>query len=240
MRIEQKAGFLVDFVRDVSRGGLVPAAFQRPYVWRVPDVLALCNSIQEGFPIGSFLLWTPYGKADMTSVGRRRLGPIEVAGDNPHASMLLDGQNRLATLAWMMRDETVELPQDLSEAEDEVWGGSQRLVVDLSARSIDFVAKDEAAVGFKLPARVLLDRKVQMQLTRECWATSWAPLPEAEKDAGLKWLDEVTNTFYDARVVATSLEHASAAEAKRAFLHICKVGVPMSAADFDAAIAWAL
>jgi hypothetical protein len=98
---------------------------------------------------------------------------------------------------------------------------------------------DESEHGFKLPARLLLDRKLAMQLMRQNWDTAWSHIPEDARNDGLKWFDEATNAFHDARVVATTLEHASVADAKRAFLHICKVGVPMSEADFDAAVSWA-
>jgi hypothetical protein len=36
----------------------------------------------------------------------------------------------------------------------------------------------------------------------------------------------------------TTISDATADEAKYAFLRICRVGVPMSEADFDQAVAW--
>ena len=46
-------------------------------------------------------------------------------------------------------------------------------------------------------------------------------------------------TEFDVDVVVTDMADATAAEAKDAFLHICKVGVPMSEADFEKAVSWA-
>ena len=56
----------------------------------------------------------------------------------------------------------------------------------------------------------------------------------------LRHLAQCQNAFRNAQVVVTNLEQATVEEAKDAFLHICKVGVPMSAADFEAAVSWAV
>lgn len=74
MDITQHATFLQSLVKQVRQGSLMPASFQRHYVWNQDDILALIESILIGYPIGAFLVWSPYGKADLTKVGRRRLG----------------------------------------------------------------------------------------------------------------------------------------------------------------------
>jgi uncharacterized protein with ParB-like and HNH nuclease domain len=44
------------FRRIESRNLLIPA-FQRHFVWKESQILALLESVYNGFPIGSVLLW---------------------------------------------------------------------------------------------------------------------------------------------------------------------------------------
>lgn len=104
MRITQSSVFVRTLLTNAATGQILPAAMQRPYVWQLNDVEALCDSILSGFPIGSFLLWEPDGAADLSFVAKGRLGPIgaNVSGTgSDQYQLMLDGQNRLATLAWL-------------------------------------------------------------------------------------------------------------------------------------------
>ena len=239
MRIEQLSCFLSDVLKDVLDGNLVPASFQRPYVWSKDDVLALCESILEGYPFGNFLIWMPYGKADLSAYARSRLGPIQRAEGGAPTGLLLDGQNRLASFAWMTR-QLHEMPAELSDMERATWDSGETLVVDLEHRDIRFVPQEAANTGFMLPAYALLDTIAGMRLMRERWESpGWSRFTEDERNTGLIWWDKVaTARFREARMVAVVLEHATPEEARKAFMHICRVGVPMSQEDFDAAIRW--
>lgn len=241
MEIESHGTFLNYLVKDVRNGLLVPAAFQRPYVWTQDDVLSLITSIQRRFPIGSFLQWSPWGAADMSGLGRRRLGPIEGKSDTgTHVpSLLLDGQNRLASLAWMMRNPGDPLPADLVGQEKETWGSGEQLILELAERTIKFVPESEVNVGFRLPMSTLFHGSLNQEM-RDREKTQWAGWSLDDIDNSAVWVDEVRYAFQEARVVVTDIQYATLEQAKEAFMHICKVGVQMSEADFDAATKWAL
>ncbi len=239
MRIHQNALFLNSLVADAREGRLTPAAFQRPYVWTQHDVLALVESILAGYPLGGFLLWSPHGKADISKLGRRRLGPVEAQEDSKSVSLLLDGQNRLATLAWMGHDISTGLPADMTDHETEVWGNGTRLMCDLAAHRVLFVQAGQPEPELSLPMSAVVDTRKSNQMCRDRWDNEWAHLSEEARDHGLRWLDECQNALRDTRVVVTDMESATIEQARDAFLHICKVGVPMSEADFDAAFRWA-
>lgn len=247
MRIDQTSGFLLDFVRQIAAGRVLPAAMQRPYVWRSTDVEAMCDSILSGFPIGGFLSWLPHKEFDLASVAKSRLGPVIAnVGDDastPHY-LLLDGQNRLATVAWMMSREDQEPPSDPSEAEEQTWLCGQRLVLDFATKSVKFVPEAEADQGLRMPAWTLVASSAggnhdANKLMRKRYDGPWRhQYAEAEVDSFLRLWDDSRDKFKDARTTHTIIENASPEEARHAFLRICKVGVPMSEADFDAAIGW--
>jgi hypothetical protein len=237
MRIYQASSFLYDLIRQVRKGSLLPAAFQRPYVWSQKDVLALVESILRGYPIGGFLTWTPNGKADLSGLSRGRLGPIYGTDDVMRTSLLLDGQNRLASLAWIARDTSQPLPDDVTEQELATWPQDERLIADLATQTIKFVPLAEAEVGYRLPAAALLSNPLANEIFRARW-DEWEKLGESATTIGMRWFDDTASAFREARVVVTEIADASPEEAKHAFLHICKVGVPMSEQDFAKALAW--
>ena len=237
MKISQHSFNLMPVVRDVIAGNRVPAQFQRPYVWSQADVLALCTSILEGFPIGGFLTWIPGKHADISKVARGRLGPMHVADVDGGVSLLLDGQNRLATLAWMsLKDEP--MPTDMAPGELATWGSGHRLVADGITKSFKFVLTAEADEGFNVPAWVFVAQESVNPYLRAQRKGRWVDCDEAALDELETWVDHVRDRFREARVTETIIHDATTAQAKTAFLRICKVGVAMTAEDFDAATNW--
>ena len=225
-------------LQQVKKGTLVPAVFQRGYAWFEADVLAFFESILRGYPVGSLLLWTPPAEVKLQDVAKSRLGPIQRDEGLEPASLLLDGQHRLSTMAWLMFDPSQPYPTDLSAAELSIWSPERRLVVDIEQQRLAFVPADEADSGFRLPAHVLVDSRAINQYMRERWDTLWAGISADAKDEGFKWLDTCTDAFREVRVTLTDIQGATVEEAKDAFLHICKVGVPMSTQDLDATVSW--
>lgn len=238
MRIEQNSAFLFDLVKQVQAGKVVPAAFQRPYVWEKSDVIALCESLLAGYPIGGFLSWIPQERVDLAKVGRRRLGPLECASPENGMALLLDGQNRLASFAWMMLSDEMRLPQDLSDAEQRTWACGERLLVDLARRELAFVGAKDADSGFRAPAWVMLGGTSASMCIRQLWNGSWQAFPAADVEAGVNWLDKAQDRFRFSRITETVLDRATVEEARQAFLHICRVGKAMTSGDFAAAVQW--
>jgi len=87
---------LVTLFRMISAGEIRIPAFQRNFVWSEKQVVELLESVNDGFPIGSILLWAVEHKV-------LRIAPIGATSfpDVPEAfptSYVLDGMQRLTTL----------------------------------------------------------------------------------------------------------------------------------------------
>jgi hypothetical protein len=218
-RIVQETDFLLSLQRDVVSGRAAPASFQRPYVWKEEHVEALWDSIVTGLPLGAFLLWNPPGGASAS----RTLGPVALRPAHG-AALILDGQNRLATLAWSATDPDQDVPQESSGRE--VWRNGRRLVADTSAKRIRFVGTDERD-PWMIPMHVV-GHRLQSHL-RDVWDGS-------EKDvARVKWLEDVEHAIRTARIVVTTI-HGDEEIARAAYLRMCSAGVPMTPEQFDEAV----
>lgn len=94
---------LEELVYAIRNGEIRLPKFQRPFVWQKKDVLNLFDSIYNGYPIGSILIWN---SSERLSSEREIIGfkLSKSAGDNYPTNYLLDGQQRLtslcATLFW--------------------------------------------------------------------------------------------------------------------------------------------
>lgn len=239
MRVEQSSSFLLDIVRSTAGGKLGLAPFQRQYAWESDDVEALMKSLLRGWPIGSVTLWTPLAEEREFLTTKGRLGPIEHPDDV--RTVVLDGQNRLASLVYASRvqDAPVDPAHPYSELEREVWFGQDILTADAESRSISFMPPNEASRGRRLPLGEILDatlfnRKRLMDLYREVDDRGLS-------DRDFNWLtDDVTNCIRNARITITHLVDATFEEARECYMTICRAGQPISREEFDLALSYSL
>ena len=92
--------FLGNLVERVAAGKIRVPRFQRPFVWRQPDLSALLDSVLRGFPIGSILVWETSKDIESTP----RIGPVEISSrPDGIVGYILDGQQRVSTLAGTLR-----------------------------------------------------------------------------------------------------------------------------------------
>ena len=90
-------------VEALLGGKLVIPSIQRGYVWRRSQVSYLLDSLYRGFPVGALLIWktqldVPLRPADVLQGSH--------AYDTP--AVLLDGQQRLTSIAKVMRPDAVK------------------------------------------------------------------------------------------------------------------------------------
>lgn len=93
--VKPEIQFVEELLEAIDQGRLRVPRFQRPFVWKPPDMLALLDSIYKGYPIGSLLLWESAKRLESLDI----IGPRQVP--NPRTGLLtyiLDGHQRLATL----------------------------------------------------------------------------------------------------------------------------------------------
>lgn len=91
-----------DLFDEIDAGQIRVPRFQRPFVWKPQDMLALFDSIYRGYPIGNLLLWN----TDITVDTLDTIGPLKVpdAQERAPVTLVLDGQQRLSTLYGALRN----------------------------------------------------------------------------------------------------------------------------------------
>ncbi len=96
-----------ELVRRAWDGDIRVPHFQRPFRWKWDDAQKLFDSIISNYPIGSLLLW-----ARPAPAARIPLGALEVdAPDTQHALWVVDGQQRITSLANALHPDTQSDPR---------------------------------------------------------------------------------------------------------------------------------
>lgn len=133
--------FQIDQLMRMARDGqLRLPVFQRPLKWDDNDRLALFDSVDRGYPIGTLLFWKSTTQAASIEWFETRR---EVPGSSD-AFLVVDGQQRIAALASALLDDGT---------------GRRELVFDLGTLKVRWARRGEAASKSApcVPARVLLD-----------------------------------------------------------------------------------
>lgn len=167
-RLQTQTFAVDDLVNMVRSGSVRIPSFQRGIRWTRPDVIKLFQSIALGYPIGNLLLWQRH--AD--EVHGLRIGALTIDSPARDALFVVDGQQRLTSLASAL---------SVEGAEDPVFG----LVFDTMAASTrdQFLPHRANSPSSQIPLWVLFDLPALLR-----WFTSH---PELQDDPGL--IDRANN-----------------------------------------------
>lgn len=89
---KQEYTSLTSLIRNFYQGELLPAKFQRNFVWTKDDVIRFGKSLYLGIPIGSFLIWEP----EIENFDAKYKW-----GNAKFPAIVIDGQHRLFSLMYL-------------------------------------------------------------------------------------------------------------------------------------------
>ncbi len=214
--------FVGKLLERVTGGALRVPRFQRPFVWKQHQILQLLDSIVEGYPIGSILLW----ETDSTVTSIDQVGPIEVK-ERPKGvvSYLLDGQQRVSTLAG-----TLQLPEKSSKL---TAGVNWRVYYDLEEREFLPEPRGGAEVHH-FPVRSLLSTSGFLAACRHIETTA-AP---RSVETLLQAADRLANAFRDYQVPTITIKDANLDAAVTVFARLNLRGRRMTADQMVSALTY--
>jgi hypothetical protein len=95
-RLETNTAFIKDLIGDIQKGEIKIPQFQRKFVWKEPQALALLDSISNNYPAGSILLWRTHNKLAV----ERNIGDFKLPKTDDHSptDYVLDGQQRITVI----------------------------------------------------------------------------------------------------------------------------------------------
>ncbi len=213
--------FLGRLVERIVAGKIRIPKFQRPFVWKQADLYALLDSVLQGFPIGSILVWDTEDEVKTTE----SVGPVAVS---PHpgglVGYLLDGQQRVSTLVGTLR-----LPDGAGSIVHDVdW----RVYCDLDKREFlrqptDGVKPHHFPVGSLLNTAGFFTacRRIESEVGDESMAQKW--LDEA---------DRLASAFRDYQLPLVHIREATLDSAITVFARLNRTGRKITADQMVSAL----
>lgn len=229
MRVEQNSCFLLDIISQIKTQKLAQAPFNRNFAWTEKDVIMLFESIQKGYPIGNIITWTP----DAPKTYNKRLGPFFF--DHAPRSYIIDGHNRLATLAYSFTssDDIDDVINLMTENEENVWGQDKTLVFNGLTQKIYFLDNSEMENTKNIiPVGYLASSQFNAYVRKN--------YHNMDNDFVLENMDSLGYKIRETKLINVSLERATEEQAIDAFIHMAKMGQPMTEADINKAKTWFL
>lgn len=232
MQVTQDMAFVLDLIQAVRTGRLAPAAMQRPYVWSKQDVIDLFDSMATQLPIGSICLWQPDTQTSLPASRKSRMAAINTFPDTAD-KLILDGQNRITTLAWAMTSDIAHVDRNqIPEHEQNIWLDGTILSLDLQTAQFFFASPSERSSASRLivPVHILLNDENVRYLMELC--KGFNPDEIATLSTQLSTFDRIQRQIMSTRIIVSTIFDASLDDAKRVYARICKAGVPISDSDF--------
>jgi len=207
--VKPEVAFIDELLDEIAAGKLRIPPFQRPFIWKPSDMLALFNSIYKGYPIGSLLLWESTEELESLD----KVGPIQIpTPSTTPLTYILDGHQGLATLFGGLR-----LPKDypLGTKQDNwkwwIW-------FDLKEHEFIHVTKDNPD-PWLLPLRAVLNTvdflEEARRLHSECPDNASDFIAEAEQVA------QKVKTY---KVPITRIKGGNLAQARESFSRLNSKG----------------
>ena len=215
--------FLGRLVERIEAGKIRVPRFQRAFVWKQGDLLALLDSILRGFPIGSILVWDTEENIESTG----RVGPVKI-GPPPGGVVgyLIDGQQRVSTLVGTLR---------LTDAmDDNVDSVDWRVYFNLDTQEFHRSPPDGPAAQH-FPVHSLLNTAGFFEACRRIESEVSDP------DRRQRWLDEadrLANVFRDYQIPLIRIREADLDSAVTVFARLNRTGRKMAADEMVSALTY--
>jgi hypothetical protein len=208
--------FLHQVLDEIAKAFIQIPAFQRKFVWSNDQRLELLESIREGIPIGSILVWrtTKTELRCVWTIGPHTL-PEQPKDPPPARSYLLDGLQRMSTLYGCLHPlPKAASPYTTGEDGAEV---SWRVGYDLENEEFVVLERGESPSKSWLPLSTLMDSVGLLRFQRSL-AT----------DELVDRADALAETFRTYKLPVIPVVTDDLAGATRTFERINRQGTPMT------------
>ena len=224
--------YLQQVLEDVRTAALEVPRFQRPFIWKPWQRRELLNSVRDGIPMGSLLVWRTARQGVDTYP---MFSPNAAANRTDGArDYLLDGVQRLSTLLGALFPKDARLAEALIEA-DEGPQDDQEEDSDYSAsynlETGEFLLPaDETGAPHHLPMHLLYDSKGLLRFQRG--------LTDSRSEEWIDRADGLARAFREYKVPIIPIVTDDLGMATRTFQRINSEGTTMGELHMLHALTW--
>lgn len=226
LKIDTRVRSLKYFLGEFEKGAFQIPSFQRDFLWEIPAVLQLFDSIKNKYPIGSIQFWQPAEAGEVWLDKDVKIGPYSVTKNStdPKPIFILDGLQRLSSLFGCLINPE-KYNKDRLDLNQEVFDEKFRIYYDLEDENFCFLRKNIKPKKFQVPLYVLINTTDFRKYSRQ---TIEKIEDESKIDLYLSRADVLGNILNDYEIASVDILNASVEEAVEIFWRVNKEGLEIS------------
>ena len=227
LKIDTRVRSLRKYLEEFEQGVFQVPSFQRDFVWEVPAIIQLFDSIKNKYPIGSIQFWQPKEEAEIWLSEDVQIGPYKLTNPTqvPKPIYILDGLQRLSSLfGSLVNPERIDTKR--FELDEELRKEKFRIYYDLDTEEFFALKKNQKkTLNHQVPLYALINTSDFRKFSREV-------LEKVEDKVKLEQYldraDKLSNTISDYEIASVDILEASVEEAVEIFWRVNAKGQPIS------------
>jgi hypothetical protein len=226
LKIDTRVRSLKYFLGEFEKGAFQIPSFQRDFLWEIPAILQLFDSIKNKYPIGSIQFWQPAEEGEVWLDKDVKIGPYRVIKNSidPKPIFILDGLQRLSSLFGCLINPE-KYNRDRIDLNQDVFDEKFRIYYDLEDENFCYLRKNVKPKLFQVPLYVLINTTDFRKYSRQ---TIERIGDETKIDLYLSRADVLGNILNDYEIASVDILNASVEEAVEIFWRVNKEGLEIS------------
>ncbi|ASG07654.1 hypothetical protein XM75_c11828 [Vibrio vulnificus] len=219
LTIETKVRRLVNWMDSIRSGNLQVPKFQRDFVWDMNAVKDLFDSIKNGYPIGSILMWKPESESFERS---DEMGGFELpAPDGPEYWFILDGFQRLSALFGCLNNPN----SNVKLIDKDLWEKKFNVFYDLSTEEFLVPRSKNMTLPYQVPLYQLVDTKAAFSFQTQLLK---AGLTEEKVELYMERYADLGSAIIDYEIPSININGGRVDEAVEIFSRVNSKGTDIS------------
>lgn len=226
LKIDTRVRSLKYFLGEFEKGAFQIPSFQRDFLWEIPAILQLFDSIKNKYPIGSIQFWQPAEEGEVWLDKDVKIGPYKVIKNSidPKPIFILDGLQRLSSLFGCLINPE-KYNNDRLDLNQDVFDEKFRIYYDLEEENFCYLRKNVKPKQYQVPLYVLINTTDFRKYSR---LTIEKIEDESKIDLYLSRADVLGNILNDYEIASVDILNASVEEAVEIFWRVNKEGLEIS------------
>ncbi|WP_394773607.1 DUF262 domain-containing protein [Flavobacterium sp.] len=226
LKIDTRVRSLKYFLGEFEKGAFQIPSFQRDFLWEIPAILQLFDSIKNKYPIGSIQFWQPAEEGEVWLDKDVKIGPYRVTKNStePKPIFILDGLQRLSSLFGCLINPE-KYNKDRLDLNQEVYDEKFRIYYDLEDQNFCYLRRNVKPKQFQVPLYALINTTDFRKYSRQ---TIEKIEDESKIDLYLSRADVLGNILNDYEIASVDILNASVEEAVEIFWRVNKEGLEIS------------
>ena len=226
LKIDTRVRSLKYFLGEFEKGAFQIPSFQRDFLWEIPAILQLFDSIKNKYPIGSIQFWQPAEEGEVWLDKDVKIGPYKVTKNSidPKPIFILDGLQRLSSLFGCLINPE-KYNKDRLDLNKEIFDEKFRIYYDLEEENFCYLRKNLKPKLYQVPLYVLINTTDFRKYSR---LTIEKIEDELKIDLYLSRADVLGNILNDYEIASVDILNASVEEAVEIFWRVNKEGLEIS------------